>query len=142
MARRARSIWERLAMESMEGPAVTISLPREVAQELVGVLMGSLEMMDADGGDDMEPDGDDDIDGMPDGEDAGSDPLAALVGDDGEGGESEPDFDGPADDDSDPDNDDSDDDDEPDEAMDYRHSGGNASGMRTGTALGERRRRR
>lgn len=136
MRRRARSIWERLALESsVEGPTVTISLPRELAQELVGALMGSLEM-DGGGEADLEPDDDDtDVDADLTGGVDDSDPLAALIGGDGggDGGGLEPDDD--SDDDSD------DDDDDPDEAADYGHSGGSPSGLRTQTALGERRRR-
>lgn len=131
MRRRARSIWERLALESsVEGPTVTISLPRELAQELVGALMGSLEM-DGGGEADLEADDDDlDVDSDLTGGADDSDPLAALIGGDG-GGEA----------DLEPDDDDDDDDDDQDEAADYGHSGGSPSGLRTQTALGERRRR-
>lgn len=135
MKRRPRSIWEHMLGESTEGPTVTVSLPREVAQQLVGMLMGSLELdgggmgdgMDAGDGP-MEPD-EDDFGGASDGDDDDSDPLAALIGDDGEG---DLDLDppgGPDDDDSD------DDDDEPEEALSRR-----PAGPRPGTALGERRR--
>jgi hypothetical protein len=137
MKRRARSIWERLAVESsMEGPTVTFSLPREVAQELVGVLMGSLEMAgDVDGIE--EPDSDD-PEGTDDGHDG--DPLTSLIGGDDDADDGIP---GLSDSDDEPDDDaDDDDDDDPDEAIDYGRSGGSPSGLRTQTALGERRRRR
>lgn len=129
MARRVRSIWERLTMESTEGPTVTISLPRELAQQLVGSLMGSLEL-DGDMGDGMADDGmglepdADDIGGVPDGD--ADDVLAAFAG--GDAG---------AEDDDDPDpipagDDDDDADDDSDEGY----------GPTPKTALGERRRRR
>jgi len=137
MSRRARSIWETLTEESMEGPTVTFTLPREIAQELVGVLMGALEMDGGGEGEHMEPD-EDDMGGTPDGDADDADPLASLMGDGGDDGPV-PDLDL---DEPDDDSDDDSDDDEPDEAMDYRHSGGDRSGMRPGTALGERRRAR
>lgn len=123
---RQRSIWERLVRESSEGPTVTLTLPREVAQELMGILMGSLEMdLGGAGG------GEDEIDvGM-----SGGEPDA-----DDFGGPSDGDADdmfGVDDLEAEPD-DDSDDDDETDE------SAGPAYGRpspRTTTALGERLRR-
>lgn len=114
MPRFRRSIWETLAEESTEGPTVTVSLPRELAQQLAGVLMGSLEMDGSGVGDEddpptghREPD-EDDFGGEPDGDADDADPLAALMGA----------------------GDDSDDDDDTDEAP------------RPRTALGERRGRR
>ncbi len=65
-----RSIWERLH-ESTEGPTVTISLPREWAEELLRSLMTSLEMEDGEGGmedpdmDMGDDDADADVDGLP-----------------------------------------------------------------------------
>lgn len=138
MTRRARSIWERLAMESMEGPTVTISLPRELAQELVGALMGSLELDG--GGGHAEPD-EDDFGGTPDGDADDMDPLAALVGDDGESDLDPEAIGGPDDSDApagDSEDEDDDEDDEPEESFDR----GRARDVRPGTALGERRRRR
>jgi len=112
-----------------------------VAQQLVGMLMGSLELdagADEVEGDPLEPD-EDDFGGAPDGDADDQDPLAALGLGDDKGGGPEPDLDLDDPDDSD---DSSDDDDEPDESMDYSRSGGSPSGLRTQTAFGESRRGR
>ncbi len=130
-------LWEQLR-ESTEGPTVTLEIPRAVADELLAMLSTSLEVDDAESG---EPDADD-FGGPPDG-DEDDVPDGFSIGDDDD---MEPDFAAGADDDSDEDetDDDSDDDDEEeddetDEAADYSRSGGNASGLRTQTALGEER---
>lgn len=151
---RQMNAWERLweqLNESTEGPTVTLQVPREVADQLLTMLASSLEIDDdgeTAGMDHEEPDADD-FGGPPDGD---SDDMGFSPGDDDE-------FDFPAgDDDEDEDNeddsepeseDDEDEDDneddeegeETDEASDYSRSGGNPSGLRTQTALGESRRR-
>lgn len=84
MARR-RNIWGRLN-ESTEGPTVTLSLPREYAEQLLQNLMTSLEMDG--GGDEIDGDlGDDDLDG-----------LDPMMGDDGGEGDLDAGFPGPDDD--------------------------------------------
>ncbi|HEU5118667.1 MAG TPA: hypothetical protein VFT74_18885 [Isosphaeraceae bacterium] len=140
-----RNAWRRL-MESTEGPNVTIQIPREWAEELMRALMTSLEIEDMDGEPDMEDDphaepDEDDLGGIVpdmDGDDDDDGPPGFASGDD----DDEPDFaagdDDEEDDDSDDDDDDDeDDDDEKDEAADYSRSGGNPSGLRPQTALGE-----
>ena len=67
MRRNKRNIWEWLE-ESTEGPSVTLSLPREVAEQLLSMLGAALEVDDMEGGGDDElgfdagPPGGDDID--------------------------------------------------------------------------------
>lgn len=131
----ARSTWHRL-MESTEGPTVTVQIPREWAEELLRAIATSLEIGDV--GDDL---GDGDLDGMdvphmePDEDDLGGPPDFDFDGGDDDEGEL------PAGDDSDEeepdDEEEEEEDDEKDEAADYSRSGGNPSGLRTQTALGE-----
>lgn len=129
MARR-RNIWERLN-ESTEGPSVTVSLPREFAEELMRSLMSSLEIEDDMDGEDM------DIDALnphpePDEDDMGgpSDFDADDMPDGGLDFSSDDEDDMPAGDD-DADEDDTDDDDEDD----------TDENTRPGTALGESHRK-
>jgi hypothetical protein len=148
-----RSIWERLH-ESTEGPTVTISLPREWAEELMRSLMTSLEIDDGAGDPDMDDSGLDDMDPTSDmdaGFDDSDDEPGFSAGDEGD---DVPDF--AAGDDEDEEDDDDDapppppakkkspakgkekskekdddsDDDDKDEATDYGQ-------VRPGTALGE-----
>jgi hypothetical protein len=135
---RHTSVWQRLweqLRESTEGPTVNLQIPRAVADELLAMLSTSLEVDDDAGG---EPDADD-FGGPPDGDEDDDGIEGFSMGDD----DDVPDFaagdDSDDDDDDDgPDDDSDDDDDETDEAADYAHSGGNPSGMRTQTALGEK----
>lgn len=129
MARR-KNIWERLN-ESTEGPNVTISIPREWAEELMRSIMTSLEIEDGGGEPDemgephAEPD-EDDLGGPPDG-DADDGGFSADEDDE------VPDFAaGDDDDDDDSDEDDSDDDDD-----DEKDEGADMDGARPKTALGE-----
>jgi hypothetical protein len=128
-----RSTWHRL-MESTEGPTVTVQIPREWAEELLRAIATSLEIDDV--GDDL---GDGDLDGLdvphmePDEDDLGGTDDFEFGGE-GDG----LDDDEPAgDDDEDDSDDDDEEDDEKDEATDYSKSGGNPSGLRSQTALGE-----
>lgn len=154
---RRTNVWEQLweqLRESTEGPMVTLEIPREVADQLLAMLATSLEV-DGDGDDmgDMDsddfggpPDGDEDDLGMPS---FGDDDMFPGLGDESDDDDSDNDEDdepfppkkkGKSDDDDsdDDDEDDEDDDDEDtDEAADYAHSGGNPSGLRPQTALGE-----
>jgi hypothetical protein len=137
---------------------VTLQVPREVADQLLAMLATSLEVDD--GGDmgDMDsddfgepPDGDeDDGFGMPPmgGDEGGDDDFFPGLGDepdeDSDDDDDDDDDDGPSppkrkgkgSDDEDSDDDDEDDEDT-DEAADYGHSGGDPSGLRPQTALGE-----
>ena len=165
MARRGGA-WRRL-MESTEGPTVTLSLPREWAEELLRSLMGSLEMGDDDGFGDpdlddmggMEPDLDD-MGGPPDGDmddmglgmddDGGELDFAAGEPDDDEDDEpAPPKKRGPGrppgkskkkaepKDDDDSDSDESDDDDDDEKDEAVDFSRGPTDGFRAGTAVGE-----
>lgn len=77
-----RSIWEELDMyESSEGPNVTLSLPREVAEQLLGLISGALEIEgggDEGGLDDLG----DDMGDMDLGGDMGMDPPGGDMTDD------------------------------------------------------------
>lgn len=79
--RRNRNIWEWLE-ESTEGPSVTLTLPREVAEQLMSMLGSALEVDDMEGGDDAEF-------GMapPGGDDADIDIPFGDIGDGGDMGE-------------------------------------------------------
>jgi hypothetical protein len=138
-------LWEQLR-ESTEGPTVTLQVPRDVADQLLAMLASSLEVDGDDDDFDMmgdEPDGDD-FGGPPDGDaddlgfgmDGGDEDGFPDLGDDTDDEPDEDDDDDDSEDDDDSDDDDEDDDDK-DEAMDYSRSGGDPSGMRPETALGE-----
>lgn len=114
------TIWGRL-WESTEGDLVTIRLPRSLADELLSALSIGCDSGD---GLDNDMDGDDDSD---------DDSLDLDMGDDDEGGDDGVDMLLVGDDD------DEDDEDEKDEASTYSKSGGDPSGMRPKTALGESR---
>jgi len=138
---RRMSIWERLH-ESTEGPTVRLELPRDLAEQLLSQLAASLDMGDVGEGD---PD-DDEFGGIPGGtEDDGFNAADDSGGGFAPGDDADDDFEPDGDEDDDEEDDEEDDDDEEDgkkEAADYSRSGGNPSGLRTQTALGERRRRR
>lgn len=142
-------LWEQLN-ESTEGPTVTLQVPREVADQLLTMLASSLEMDDDMGGDDMGMDGDmgdDEFGPPPPDDDAGGfsadDGMPDFAaGDDDDSDDEEDSDDDDSDEEEDDDDEDEDDDEETDEAADYAHSGGNPSGLRTQTALGESRRGR
>lgn len=160
MARRRRSIWERIIRESSDTATVTVTIPRDLAEQLMGLLMSSLELEDPGedemgGMDDlgmgdemgpMEPDADD-MGGPPDGDeddlpafmDGGDDDAPGFsAGDDDDSEEDAPD------DDDDGEDDDSDDDDDDEEEKPKKESSGPSYGRpspRPATAFGEARQR-
>ena len=143
-------LWEQLN-ESTEGPTVHLELPRADADRLLNMLASSLEIDGDIGGSDHEepdaddfggpPDGDEDDMGLPMGPDQDDDGFADFAAGDDDEDDSESDDDDSDDDEEEEEDDEDDDDEETDEAVDYRSSGGNPSGLRTQTALGESRRR-
>lgn len=154
MARRRRSIWERLIRESSDTATVTITIPRSIAEQFMGLLMSGLELEDpsedemggmddldmGDGTGPMGPDADD-TGGTPDGDD---DDLPAFMdgGDDDAPGFSAGDDDSDDDDDDDAEEDDDPDDDEEEEKP-KKESSGPSYGKpnpRPATAFGEARR--
>lgn len=139
---RQRNPWVRLLEqlnESVEGPTVTIQLPRDLADQLHNMLANTLEV---DSDDHFEPDADD-FGGPPDGDEDDMGDFDA-VGSDEEGGDFDfsSDFDSEDDDDESSEDDEDEDDEEDDEDEDDDDAKEESVGQpRSKTALGESRRR-
>ena len=106
-----RSFVQRLVKESTEGPTVSITIPREYAEQILQSLQASLEIDTGDlDDDDLGDPGSEELEDMGDGEFTADDPTGFIDPDSDEVSTGDDDDDSDEDDESESDDEDSDDD--------------------------------